>query len=111
MKGTAKADPRPTLKRTAKADPRPTAKRERRRLPFDHAVLLLTLVSGLPALVVALVLLWQSGAGSAAKWTLSTLMILIWIGLASEVHARVVRPLQTLANVLEALRAGDTSMR
>src|SRR4029079_100096 len=39
------------------------------------------------------------------------LVLLVWGGLALEVHARVVRPLQTLANVLEALRAGDTSMR
>jgi nitrogen fixation/metabolism regulation signal transduction histidine kinase len=71
----------------------------------------LTLLSGLPALAVALILLWQSDAGSAPKWTLSTLMILAWAGIAAEVHARVVRPLQTLANVLEALRARDTSMR
>lgn len=86
-------------------------KRERPRLPFDRAVLLLTLLSGLPALLVAGVLLWGSGASAAAKWTLSTALFLVWIGVAAEVQARVVRPLQTLANVLEALRAGDTSMR
>lgn len=86
-------------------------KRERRRLPFDRAVFVLTLLSGLPALGVALVLLWQGGASAAARWTLTTVMILAWIGLAAEVRGRVVRPLQTLANVLEALRAGDTSMR
>ena len=86
-------------------------KADRPRLPFDRAVLLLTLLSGLPAIAVALVLLWDSGAGAAAKWTFSTLVILAWAGLAAEVRSRVVRPLQTLANVLEALRAGDTSMR
>ncbi|UQA57149.1 sensor histidine kinase [Polyangium aurulentum] len=86
-------------------------KDERPRLPFDRAVLLLTLLSGGPALLVALVLLWRSDAGAAARWTLSTLMVLVWAGLAFEVQGRVVRPLQTLANVLEALRAGDTTMR
>jgi nitrogen fixation/metabolism regulation signal transduction histidine kinase len=88
-----------------------SAKRERPRLPFDRAVLLLTLLSGLPALAVALFLLWRSGASSAVKWTVSTVVLLVWGGLAAEVQSRVVRPLQTLANVLEALRAGDTSMR
>ncbi len=82
----------------------------RRSLPFHRAVLLLTLLSGLPAIGVALVLLWQSGAGAAARWTLSTLTILAWLGLAAEVEARVVRPLRTLASVLEALRADDTTM-
>ncbi|MDI3289621.1 ATP-binding protein [Polyangium sp. 15x6] len=84
---------------------------ERPRLPFDRGILLLTLLAGLPAVILALVLLWRSDAGAAAKWTLTTLVVLTWAGVASEVQARVVRPLQTLANVLEALRAGDTSMR
>jgi nitrogen fixation/metabolism regulation signal transduction histidine kinase len=86
-------------------------RRERPRLPFDRAVFLLTLLSGLPALGLALLLLWRGDAGAPAKWTLTTLVVVVWLGLAAEVHARVVRPLQTLANVLEALRAGDTSMR
>ncbi|MDC3961928.1 PAS domain-containing protein [Polyangium jinanense] len=84
---------------------------ERPRLPFDRGIFLLTLLAGLPAVVLALVLLWRSDAGAAAKWTLTTIVVLTWAGVASEVQARVVRPLQTLANVLEALRAGDTSMR
>ena len=111
MKGPANAESRPTLKGPANAESRPSLKRDRPRFPFDRAVLLLTLLSGLPALGLSLVLLWRSGAGDPAKWTLSTLVVVLWAGLASEVHARVVRPLQTLANVLEALRAGDTSMR
>ena len=84
---------------------------ERPRLSFDRGVLLLTLLSGLPAVALALFLLWRSDMGAAARWTLTTLVLLTWAGVASEVQARVVRPLQTLANVLEALRAGDTSMR
>ncbi|MDI1482673.1 ATP-binding protein [Polyangium sp. y55x31] len=84
---------------------------ERSRLPFDRGIFLLTLLAGLPAVVLALALLWRSDAGAAAKWTLTTIVVLTWAGVASEVQARVVRPLQTLANVLEALRAGDTSMR
>jgi nitrogen fixation/metabolism regulation signal transduction histidine kinase len=86
-------------------------RRERPRLPFDRAVFLLTLLSGLPALGLALLLLWRGDVGAPAKWTLTTLVVVVWLGLAAEVHARVVRPLQTLANVLEALRAGATSMR
>ena len=117
MKGPANAESRPTFQGLVdNAESRPTSQRpvsnaESRRLPFDRAILLLTLLSGLPALGVALGLLWDGGAGAAAQWTLSTLMILAWVGLAAEVHARVVRPLHTLANLLEALRAGDTSMR
>jgi two-component system, NtrC family, nitrogen regulation sensor histidine kinase NtrY len=83
----------------------------RTRIRYDRLVLLLTLLAGLPALVIAFVLLWRTDAGDAAKWTLSVLMLGVWIGIAMEVQSRIVRPLQTLANVLEGVRVGDFSMR
>src|SRR5689334_22222752 len=46
-----------------------------------------------------------------ARWTLGALVLLTWLGAASAARAMVVRPLQTLSNMLAALREGDFSMR
>ncbi|MEN9403760.1 MAG: C4-dicarboxylate transport sensor protein DctB, partial [Verrucomicrobiota bacterium] len=44
-------------------------------------------------------------------WTLGLLMAGFWFGYALAVRERVVRPLQTMANLLTALREGDFSTR
>jgi nitrogen fixation/metabolism regulation signal transduction histidine kinase len=43
-------------------------------------------------------------------WTVGVLVVGSWIAAAAAVRARVVRPLQTLANLLAALREGDYSI-
>ncbi len=44
-------------------------------------------------------------------WTVSGLLVFAWISAAVAVRSRVIRPLQTLANLLAALREGDYSIR
>lgn len=44
-------------------------------------------------------------------WTVGTIVVGVWLAAAAAVRARVVRPLQTLANLLAALREGDYSIR
>src|SRR5512133_924577 len=83
----------------------------RPRLSHEHSVLLLALAGGAPALVVAMVLLWAGNYSSEAQWTLGLVLVGTWLGVAFAVRARVVRPLQTLANLLAALREGDYSIR
>ncbi len=46
-----------------------------------------------------------------AQWTLTILLVGTWLGFAFAVRDRVVRPLQTMANLLSALREGDFSVR
>jgi two-component system, NtrC family, nitrogen regulation sensor histidine kinase NtrY len=82
-----------------------------RELSHDRRIQALALLSGLPAVVVALVLLWSGAYASALRWTATTLIVAVWLGAASAARGRVVRPLQTLSNMLSALREGDFSIR
>ena len=77
----------------------------------DNQVLLVAVAAGLPAAVIALSLLWTGSFSSRVQWTLTVLMVLWWLGFALAAKARVRRPLQTLSNLLGALREGDFSIR
>src|ERR1035438_6399447 len=81
---------------------------------FSHEgrVVLLALLAGLPGSGVALWMLWTADNPSAkVQWTLSVLILGGWLGFALAVRERVVFPLQTLSNLLGALREGDFSVR
>jgi two-component system nitrogen regulation sensor histidine kinase NtrY len=78
----------------------------------EGRILLLALAAGLPAVITALLLLWGNHAYSPQlQWTLTIFIIACWIGLAGAVRERVALPLRTIANLLEALREGDYSIR
>lgn len=82
-----------------------------RRLHHDQLVFVYALLAGLPAVVVALILLFQGGYSERVLWTLSLLIFGFWFGFASAVRWRVMRPLQTATNLLSAVREGDFSIR
>lgn len=83
-----------------------------RRLTHDQHVLLGALLAGLPAVLVAMWHLWLAGDQSAKEqWTLTLLIVGCWLGFAFATQNRVVRSLQTTANLLSALREGDFSIR
>jgi two-component system nitrogen regulation sensor histidine kinase NtrY len=95
---------------------RPPAPPERRRprrrgLTFENRLLLQALASGLPAVLLALGLLWLEDHSGKLRWTFTLLVIALWWTVAYNLRERVVRPLQTLSNLLSALREGDFSMR
>src|SRR5437868_10197889 len=81
------------------------------RLRFDQRILLLALAAGLPAALVALMLLWTGGYTPKVQWTLTVLIVGVWTGCSFSVRHRVVLPLQTLSNLLAALRESDFSIR
>ena len=81
-----------------------------RRFSHDQQILFYTLLAGAPAVVVALWYVW-SGDDPKVQWTLSLLIVGFWLGFATSVRHRVVRPLQTVSNLLSALREGDFSIR
>jgi nitrogen fixation/metabolism regulation signal transduction histidine kinase len=87
-----------------------TAKR-RRQPTHDERVLGLALLAALPGAVVSLILLWTGDFSAKVQWTLSLLIVGTWLGAAVALRERVVRPLQTLANLLAALREGDFTIR
>ncbi len=82
-----------------------------RRPTHEQRVHLLALGGGLPAVVVALALLWLGDFEPRTRWTLGGGIVLAWLVAAAAVRERVVRPLQTLSNLLAALREGDYSIR
>jgi len=81
------------------------------RFSHERRVFLLALFVGLPGSVTALVLLWTGAFAPRVQWTLSTVIIVVWLGAAAILRERVARPLQTLSNLLGALREGDFSIR
>ncbi len=83
------------------------------KLRFSHEqrVLLFALAGGLPSLVVSLFLLHHDNYSGREQWTVGFLIILFWIAFAAAAKERVSSPLRTLANLLEAMREGDYSVR
>ena len=61
--------------------------------------------------MVSLALLWTGNYSLKLSLTLSILVVLSWWLFAITLRERVVRPLQTLANLIAALREGDYSIR
>jgi two-component system, NtrC family, nitrogen regulation sensor histidine kinase NtrY len=80
------------------------------RPPIQRAVFLAGLAAA-PAVVLALGLLWTSGAVLALQLAGTGIVVLAWgLGLA-RMRQRVNRPLQAIANQLAAIRIGDFSQR
>jgi nitrogen fixation/metabolism regulation signal transduction histidine kinase len=74
-------------------------------------VLLVGLAAGLPAVALALGLLWAGDFRPRTQWTFSLLIGAWWLIVAGSLGERVQRPLQTISNLLAALREGDYSIR
>jgi two-component system, NtrC family, nitrogen regulation sensor histidine kinase NtrY len=81
------------------------------RLTYERRIQLLALAAGLPGSAVALILLWTGDYSSRTAWTLGLLIVGMWLGFALSLRQRVVFSLQTLSNLLAALREEDFSVR
>ena len=62
-------------------------------------------------MIVAEVLLWAGPPNPKVQWTLTLIVVGFWLGFAATVREKVASPLRTLANLLEAMREGDYSIR
>ena len=83
----------------------------RRRLALQNRLLLLALLCAIPAWVAASIALYFWDAAEPLRWTVFVAITLFMIVVPLVMRQRVVRPLQALANMLEALREGDYSLR
>jgi nitrogen fixation/metabolism regulation signal transduction histidine kinase len=81
------------------------------RLKFERRVTILAILAGLPAVALCAFLLWLDGYSGRTQWTVDLLLVLLWMGIAINLKQRIVRPLQTLSNILAAIREGDFSIR
>ena len=83
----------------------------RGRLGFEQRVLLLGFLTGLPGTAVGMVLLWTSDLPSSVRWSITGLVLFFWAAFVLHLRERVVRPIQTLSNMMSALLEGDYSLR
>jgi len=85
--------------------------KSRYRLSHESKLTWLTLGAAAPAIVVALALLWFGDYSAKVQWTLTILIVACFIGFISSAREHIVHPLQTMSNLLAALREGDYSIR
>lgn len=81
------------------------------KLSFDKRILLATFLLSLPGLLVSELLLWIGNYSTELKWTVTLFILLAWMIGSSIIHSQVVRPLQTLSNMVAAIREEDFSFR
>jgi nitrogen fixation/metabolism regulation signal transduction histidine kinase len=82
-----------------------------RSLRFEKRVTILALLAGFPGVALCALLLWLNNYSGRVQWTIDLLLVLFWLGISANLKNRIVRPLQTLSNILAAIREGDYSIR
>jgi two-component system, NtrC family, nitrogen regulation sensor histidine kinase NtrY len=100
------SSPPPSGKATTRKVPR-----KRIRLLYEHRISLYALFVALPGVATSGVLIWLQHWSTESKLALSFIELFVWWVLALVLHEQTVRPLQTLANVVAALREEDYSFR
>jgi len=82
------------------------------KLRYELRILLIALAVGLPGLVCALLLIWEPARWIATSpWAILLGAVIVWFALAAELRRHIVFPLQTVSNLVAALREGDFSVR
>jgi len=87
------------------------APRKRVRLLYERRINLYSLLVALPGIVLSGILIWLQPWSTESKLALLFVELLVWWVLALALHEQAVRPLQTLANIVAALREEDYSFR
>jgi two-component system nitrogen regulation sensor histidine kinase NtrY len=85
--------------------------RGRQRLSFERRLRLWLYLMGLPTLALVALELNQQHIDSSIQWIALPSLVIAWLFLVSLVLEHIIRPLQTLANVVAALREDDYSFR
>lgn len=79
---------------------------------YERRVFLMALAVGTPGVAVALLLLWVSPTWIVQnRWAFTIGIAIAWVLLALALRRHIVAPLQTVSNVVAALREGDFSVR
>src|SRR6202035_3565536 len=80
-------------------------------LVHEQRILVLALVAGAPAVLTCMLMLCLGDHTPKVQWTLTVVILAFWLGFCFGLRERVASPLRTLANLLEAMREGDYSIR
>ncbi|HSS47625.1 MAG TPA: PAS domain-containing protein, partial [Thermoanaerobaculia bacterium] len=86
-------------------------RRARPALAFEDRVLLLALGIGLPGAALSMFFVYFDPHSIRLRLTVTLFVLYFWVWFALRLRDKVVRPLQTFANLLSALREGDFSQR
>src|SRR3954452_9501097 len=81
------------------------------RFSYEGKITWLTFVAVAPAIIVAFALLWFGDHTTKVPWTLTILIVGCLAAFVWSTREHAIRPLQTLSNLLAALREGDYSIR
>jgi len=85
--------------------------RNQRRLSLENRLTWLALGAAAPAAVIALIILWSGDYSAKVQWTLTIVIFGCFVGFICSAREHLIRPLQTMTNLLAALREGDYSIR
>jgi two-component system, NtrC family, nitrogen regulation sensor histidine kinase NtrY len=94
--------------------PNPTLRkppRTRVRLLYERRIGLFSLFVALPGMLLSGVFIWLQAWSLESRFALTFVELFVWWLLAMALHEQTTRPLQTLANVIAALREEDYSFR
>src|SRR6266576_1779240 len=80
-------------------------------MKHEHRILLASAVGPLPAVALALGLLWTESYSRELQIALSVMIVAFWGLSLAAVRQRLVFPLRTISNLLCALHEQDFSMR
>src|SRR5216110_2084399 len=83
------------------------------RYRFSHQGKLTWLIFGAvaPAVIIVMLILWFGDFSAKVQWTLAIVILTFAAGFISAARDHVIHPLQTMSNLLAALREGDYSIR
>src|SRR5262249_22518176 len=89
------------------------ARKPKDRHRFSHQGKLTWLFLGAvgPAIVVVMLMLWMGDYTAKVQWTLTILILVFAASFISAARDHTIHPLQTMSNLLAALREGDYSIR
>ncbi|HUI84015.1 MAG TPA: ATP-binding protein [Candidatus Binatia bacterium] len=88
---------------------RPRARRH--KLLYEKRIALFAILAAVPGVGFGTVLIWTHNWTPDVKISLTALELFLWLVLTLALLDQIVRPLQTLANVVGALREEDYSFR
>jgi len=85
--------------------------KDRHRFSHEGKLTWLVIGAAAPAAITALSILWFGDYSAKVQWTLSLIIIGFAAGFLGSAREHIVHPLQTMTNLLAALREGDYSIR
>src|SRR2546423_4671100 len=98
------------------SSPRPgqrpsSTRRKFRRTPFERRIIRLSMLLVVPGFLLSGILIWLQPWALESKLMLLGMELFVCLLIGTALHDHIIRPLQTLANVVGALREEDYSFR